>query len=319
MTLATRIRASAHTRWPWVALGLAGGHLLITHIVMGLRPEHILANLLLIVPSWLGGKARQFALLSLPLWLVGVTYEYAKYAMVLQGEPHIQGIYELEKLIFGINTEHGRLILSEFFAIHNWPALDLICGFFYSFYFWHIIGVPMAFIFLCPERQPRMAWGFFVANMLGLVIFVLFPVAPPWYVAEYGFEYVTGVPPSPAGTIRFDNLLGIRYFQEFYKHNATVFGAMPSLHVGYPLTVALATLGYKRGWQFYCFLVPAMVAFSAFYLQHHYIWDLLGGAAVAIVANAIVVLTIHRKDWDGTFKGYWWLLRNVPENYKAPA
>ena len=316
-----RVRASAQERWPWIALALAGGHLVITAMVMGLRPEHFAANLLLVLPAWWGGKGTRFSRLCLPLWMAGLLYEYSKYIMFLQGDdPLIRGIYEWEKAVFGINTEHGRMILSEYFAIHNWPVVDFIAGLFYSVYLWHVIFVSMIFVFVCPERQPRMAWGFFTSNVLGLIVFLLFPVAPPWYVAEYGFQYVPGVLPDPAGAIRFDQLLGIGYFQEFYKHNATVFGAMPSLHVGYPLTVALATLGMKhRGWQIYCFAMPAGVAFSAFYLQHHYIWDLIGGVAIALVSYGLVVLMLHRKQWDGTFKGFWRLWVEVPEGYEPPA
>lgn len=318
MSFVERIKIAAQSKWPWVTIVMAGVHLAITAAMMPLRFEHFLANLLLIIPAWWGGKARQFSRLCLPLWLVGVTYEWSARIMFLQGEPHIRGIYQLEKFLFGVNTDRGRLILSEFFAIHNWPIVDVIAGFFYSYYFWHVIFVPMAWVFICPERQPRMAWGFLASNLLGLATFILFPVAPPWYVAQYGFEYVQGVPPSPAGAIRFDQFFGISYFQEFYKHNATVFGAMPSLHVGYPLTVALATLGYKRGWQIFCFGVPLGVALSTFYLQHHYLLDVLGGVAVALVSYGLTVYFLHRKQWDGSLRGYFKLWTTVPEGYKAP-
>ena len=42
--------------------------------------------------------------------------------------------------------------------------------------------------------------------------------------------------PSPAGTARFDALLGIHYFASFYARNTNVFGAMPSLHASYPFS-----------------------------------------------------------------------------------
>lgn len=309
-----RIQAAARLRWPWVALALALGHLVITHFVMGVRPEHVLANLIFVGTAWWSDGGRRFSRMCLPLWLIGVIYEYAKYLMVLQQymKVHIRGIYELEKALFGIDTPEGRLILSEFFERHNWPWLDAITGFAYLYYLYHCIFICMAFVFVAPERQPRMAWSFFTANIIGLAIFVLFPVAPPWYVAQHGFVADFSVAPHPAGTLRFDELLGIRYFENFYKHNATVFGAMPSLHVGYPLTIALGLLGYRRGWQIYAFAVPAVVAFSTFYLQHHYLLDVLGGVTVAFVSFALTVFVLHYRDWDGTLKGYFRLWFEVP-------
>jgi membrane-associated phospholipid phosphatase len=77
-------------------------------------------------------------------------------------------------------------------------------------------------------------------------------------------------------------MLGIHYFSAFYARNPNVFGAMPSLHVTYPLLVVWYT--WDRGWRW---RVPTLafvtlVAFSAVYLVHHYILDVIAGALVAI-------------------------------------
>ncbi|RMF15673.1 MAG: inositol phosphorylceramide synthase [Candidatus Dadabacteria bacterium] len=315
-----RIQTAARLRWPWIALGLVVGHLTLTHFVMGLRPEHILANLLLVIPAWWSDGGRRFSRMCLPLWLIGAIYEYSHYLMWLQqyAEVHIRDIYELEKRLFGIDTPQGRMILAEFFGKYNWPVLDAITGFAYLYYLYHAIFMCMLFVFIAPERQPRMAWSFFTANMIGLVIFLLFPVAPPWYVAQHGFDVDFSVLPDPAGTLRFDRLVGLRYFENFYKHNATVFGAMPSLHVGFPLAVALGTLGWKRrGWQIFMFSVPAVVAFSAFYLQHHYLLDVIAGVLVALVSYGITVFVLHRRQWDGTLRGYFWLWTHVPQDSES--
>jgi len=78
------------------------------------------------------------------------------------------------------------------------------------------------------------------------------------------------------GTARFDALI--------YERNPQVFGAMPSLHVAYPLLVVFYT--WPRGWKWrvpaLCFFV--MVSFAAVYLAHHYILDVLAGYAVTALS-----------------------------------
>lgn len=98
------------------------------------------------------------------------------------------------------------------------------------------------------------------------------------------------VAPSAAGAARFDELLGIRYFSNFYARNPNVFGAMPSLHVAYP-TVAAFFL-WRQGPLLRAFglLFAALVAFSAIYLVHHYVLDVVAGAAVGLVTCTIVEL-----------------------------
>lgn len=96
--------------------------------------------------------------------------------------------------------------------------------------------------------------------------------------------------PSPAGTIRFDHLLGINYFQAFYSRNTNIFGAMPSLHVAYPVLVAFTVLGMGRRWVAGTTLFALLVAFSAVYLEHHWIWDVLFGALFGAAAFGLVHL-----------------------------
>lgn len=294
-----RLKASSRLVWPWVVLVLVVSHLIVSAFIWGFRFEHYLGNVLFLIPAWWGGRGRTFSILCLPLWLTGTTYEFSKYLMFLQqySEVHIRDIYELEMALFGVDTSQGRVLLSEWFAEHNHPILDFICGGTYMVYLYEAIFLPMLFVFIDRRRQPRMAWGFFVCQTIGLVVFVLFPVAPPWYVAQYGFVADFSVTPQPAGTIRFDQLTGWNYFQNFYKLNATVFGAMPSLHVGYTLAVALGTLGKSRWWVGSTFAFTALVAFSAVYLQHHYLLDVLGGVLVAVLAYLIVIYVENRRRW----------------------
>jgi membrane-associated phospholipid phosphatase len=86
---------------------------------------------------------------------------------------------------------------------------------------------------------------------------------------------------------RVDAAIGFGYFRAFYGRSKDVFGAMPSLHVTYPLLIVL------EGWR--NFRAPGRVAsvlffasmvFAAVYLDHHWVLDVLAGIAYCLAAHA---------------------------------
>jgi len=299
-----RLRAGVGQKTTWLVTLLAVGHLIWTNHTIGLRPEHIAADLLLALPAWFSVKGRLFSRLCVPVWLAGGIYENFHFVAEQLRNVHIGQLYHLEQALFGIETAQGRIIPAEWFAIHNWPALDFVCGLSYMFYLYIPIFLPMIFVFYHRERQPRMAWTFFATQMIGLTIFTLYPAAPPWYVHLYGFG-----PPrfdvlsSPAGTARWDALTGIHYFHNFYKYNATVFGAMPSLHFADPFGVFLSLMGMKKRWWVSMLLFSALVGFSTFYFQHHYLLDVIAGGLVAFAAFNIVLWVEYKEQLGGHLRG----------------
>ena len=76
-------------------------------------------------------------------------------------------------------------------------------------------------------------WAMLGLNLAGYVGYLVYPAAPPWYVDRYGLgPALLTAPPEAAGAARFDALLGVSWFAEYYGRSANVFGAIPSLHVG---------------------------------------------------------------------------------------
>jgi membrane-associated phospholipid phosphatase len=125
-------------------------------------------------------------------------------------------------------------------------------------------------------------------NLVGWSIWLVYPAAPPWYVDTYGLgPAIDGVAASTAGLARFDALLHLPLAASFYAKSANVFGAMPSLHVAYATLVAWVVfpLGGKLRWATIAFAVS--MAFSAVYLRHHYILDVMAGA---LLVPALAVL-----------------------------
>ena len=166
-----------------------------------------------------------------------------------------------------------------------------MAGLAYLVYLLEFVGVFVYLYFRHRPESRKLAWGFLAVNALGIAGYVLFPAAPPWYVLAHGPGPADlAVAPSAAAAARFDALVGIDYFASFYAKNPNVFGAMPSLHVAYP-TLAACFLA-KRGTRLALFGLAfvAWVAFAAVYLVHHYVLDVAVGAAVGIVAFALVEL-----------------------------
>jgi membrane-associated phospholipid phosphatase len=246
----------------------------------GLRWEHLAADGVLMVMPWVGPKSLAFVRAALPLWITGVFFDNQRYLPLL-GHVHTGDILQLEISLF---PAPGQISWPQWFDLHHTAALDLICGFAYATYLLELFVVAGYFYL---RREPRLfsalAWSFFAANLIGLVTYVFFPVAPPWYVISHGVAnpdpHALG---SAAGCARFDELLGINYFRGFYARNPNVMGAMPSLHVAYPVLVAWYT--WRRGWAWRvgALTFVAWVGFAAVYLVHHYLLDVIAGFAIAI-------------------------------------
>ncbi|OLD07968.1 MAG: hypothetical protein AUI90_08160 [Deltaproteobacteria bacterium 13_1_40CM_3_69_14] len=135
------------------------------------------------------------------------------------------------------------------------------------------------------------ALAFLVVNLLGFATYFIFPVAPPWYVTEYGLGPARlDVHPAAAAASRFDLLLGTHFFDGIYGRGIDVYGAYPSLHVAYPLLVVWAAfrtaeLRWARAPAIGFFLLMCL---SAVYLQHHYVIDVLLGIAYASATLALL-------------------------------
>jgi membrane-associated phospholipid phosphatase len=233
----------------------------------------------------------------LPLVLVAVVYDSQRiYSDLIRGPIHVQEPYLFDLQFFGI--EHAGKILTpnEWWQLHTHPALDFVTGFFYLTFISIYVLISLYLCLYLPrvgtekrtkewikDRADRPMWAFFWVNVIGYSTYYWYAAAPPWYVAEHGLGPADlSVHASAAGAIRFDQLLGTHFFTEMYGRSADVFGAIPSLHVAYPLQSVFYAFQYGRLKTFAVFFYLIM-CFSAVYLNHHYILDLIWGSAYALL------------------------------------
>lgn len=296
--LAARVKESSRHRWPWIVLLVV---LLVSGVMSFIsgvfRWEHGIAHILLTLPAWFGGpRGRAWSKMAILFWSVGILYEHFQWFTSLRIEPvHVADLYETELRWFGVDTGAGPVTPPEWFAARHHPALDLLTGLAYILYLYQPFLVFIGWFFIHPARARRLAWAFFAVNLLGMITYLLYPAAPPWYVSEFGpGPAQPDAAPSTAGAARFDALTGIPYFENFYARSKNVFGAMPSLHAAYPLTVFLCARGLGRAWSFWTLAFAMLVGFAAVYLQHHYLIDVLMGYVYAGISVGIVSVVERR-------------------------
>jgi inositol phosphorylceramide synthase catalytic subunit len=268
---------------------IAAAYFLIIHWTMGLRPEHALLVGFIIVCYFLHPRSRLFVMDFLPLAFFGVLYDFLRvYPKALTGPIQVEWPYRLERFLFGIPSGGERVIPSFYLQEHHVAALDIITGLTYSL---HII-IPIGFAFYAwlkdREFARRFNWIFFTLNLLAFVTYVALPVAPPWYVAQHGFQPGDwSALPQPAGLIHFDEIIGRPYFAGVYAKNAWVFGAIPSMHAGFPFAVVLFARKLLRKSLLPLVFFMLLVWFSAVYLAHHYVIDLIAGVLYVFAAVGI--------------------------------
>lgn len=236
------------------------------------------------------GRLHGVLKLLLPFAIFAVVYDGLRYVtpiVLAANSVHVAEPYLLESYLFGATggVPATQLVVARCQSV----ALDLLAAFAYVFY---IVEVLLFAAYLLLRDRPllqRFAWSFLLLNLLGFATYLLYPAAPPWYVAQYGMgPAVLDAPASAARLIEIDHLLGIAYFQTVYSQSSAVFGALPSLHAAYPLLVWLHARRVlpRLGWLLLSFWL--LVCFSAVYLGHHYVIDVLLGAVYSALIYSVM-------------------------------
>lgn len=268
---------------------MAAGYLFISWLLIGCKPEQVYLVLLFVSFYFLSRTTRKFITgfsIFIIFWII---FDYMKafpnyrYNMV-----HIESLYQAEQKYFGIH-DHGIVRTpNEYWRLHGNTFLNIVSGIFYLCW----IPVPLVFA-ACLFFKNRVAFlhfslTFLLVNLLGFVIYYIYPAAPPWYVQQHGFNFISATPGNSAGLEKFDLFFKMDIFKSLYSKSSNVFAAMPSLHSAYPLIVLFYGLKYKLGRVNILFTIIMMgIWFSAIYTGHHYILDVLAGISCAIFGIAL--------------------------------
>lgn len=268
---------------------LSLGYLLLSGLIIGFKIEQLVLAVLFNIMYYLSHPTRRFITgfsIFIVYWIV---FDFMKAIPNYEYNPvNIENLYNADKSLFGIFDNDRIVTPNEFFALHRTSFLDVLTGVFYLCW----VPVPLAmaaYLFYANRRQfIYFSLTFFLVNLLGFVVYYIYPAAPPWYVQQYGYTFYPKTPGNTAGLGRFDAYFGINVFKSLYAKSSNVFAAMPSLHSAYPLIVLFYGLKNKLGVFNLLFgLIMVGIWFAAVYTSHHYVLDVLAGIICAIIGIII--------------------------------
>ena len=194
-------------------------------------------------------------------------------------------ITDIEPVAFGnavklASFEFARGFLWEpqwqAWAIEHSRALIIFLNWTYIFTFFPVIAIAAVSVYI--KDRPRY---FYYRNVIllsfvfALILFALFPLAPPRFMPEHGFvDTIQRFGPTWYGGT--DMAAAIYY---------NVYAAMPSLHFGWTILLGVLFLRMGPKWlKAVGVIYPTMTFFAITLTGNHYILDAVGGGAVALVS-----------------------------------
>lgn len=160
-------------------------------------------------------------------------------------------------------------------------------GLSHLFYLSHFVTPVVLAVLLWQNCRP-LYWRFMIGLMAlsyaGFATFVLFPAAPPWLASEWGYL------PSKTPV-----LLHSTFPTVLYMASPNHVAAMPSLHAAYPTYIAVFCVWVWGKRVSAIFLLPLLVSFSAVWLGHHFVIDLIAGCVYgSLTAMGVIFWTKWR-------------------------
>ena len=146
-----------------------------------------------------------------------------------------------------------------------------------------LVGLTLAMVLWMTNRVEWKKWmrRYVGLNLVGLVIYITYPMAPPWMASDEGLtgqvERLTSRGWSETGLSRYHAVLtGV----------GNPVAAMPSLHAGTAFLVAFyAIYKLRSNWRWVVLLYPMLMSLGLVYDGEHYVIDIIAGAAVAYVVH----------------------------------
>lgn len=169
-------------------------------------------------------------------------------------------------------------------AIHAIPGGRFVTTWFYTIAY--TAGYVLFFLWVFFRHRGHMAFlhtWYWVTNGVAVVVYWLYPLAPPRFIAGLGLEDTTKAALELGGSLS--------WFQPFRN----LYAAMPSMHVGQTILYALVVVWILRSrWRWLVWLLPAMMLVTVMATANHYWLDAVGGALVVMVALAITTIAMRR-------------------------
>lgn len=291
-------RLVAHVRglWPGIGITLPLPFVLWALVALArreFRGEHLAFLILIPILAYATPATKKLFVGLYPVGLLGLVYDSMRFVKnwgLTEGRVHDCDLRAIDMAIFDVDLGGGaRGSVHDWLQAHATAPLDLLCAVPYATFLYAAIGFAGFLYFRDYPAMQRFAWTFLALNLAGFVTYHVYPAAPPWYFHAHGCAVDLASAASEGPNLaRVDRMVGVAYFAGFYGRASDVYGAVPSLHVAYPLLICL--MGWRHfgaAMQIASAAFFALMCFSAVYLDHHWIFDVLVGVAYTLTADRI--------------------------------
>jgi membrane-associated phospholipid phosphatase len=250
-------------------------------------PSTEMALAFLVILAVINPQVRVFVIDIAPFILLLFSYDTLRnfadnFALT---DVHVTSLIHTERSLFG-GALPGYWIQQHLWNKPYTPLLDTVANTLYLSHFLTPLVVSAALWRRRRSEYWAFAFGLLALSYAAFVTFVLFPAAPPWWATRHGFLYGTPI-----------TLNHFVVSERIVSAGPNPVAAMPSLHTAYPTYIALVCLAVwgRKAWPI--IFLPMAVAFSTFYLGHHWIIDAFGGATYALVSFCTVFLWFRRRQF----------------------
>lgn len=290
----TRALRHVRTLWPDAGILLPLPFVLwpLGCVLAGLgRWEH--AAIMIGVPAlaYASARSKRLFLGLLPFGVLGLVYDamrFVKDVGVSTERVHLCDLRAIDMRIASATVGGARGTVHDWLQAHDSLPLDLLFAIPYGTFIFVAIAFAIYLYVKDYERMRVFGWVFLLVNLAGFATYHLYPAAPPWYFHAHGCSVDLAAHASEGPKLaRVDAFLGIHYFRDFYGRASDVYGAVPSLHVAYPMLIMLF------GWpvlrlpgRVLAVVFLLLMCTAAVYLDHHWIVDVVAGLAITIAVFA---------------------------------
>lgn len=304
MAVATHIRRRPQ---PWQMLLSAG---VFAYLALGaatgtVRPYHWF--MLIIIPAAFlaAERCHRFFLDWAPLVAFWLVYDRLRLLQpMLLNRVAVAWPYELERWLFGglFGGDVPAHATRAWLAAHSSTALGASLSWTAQLvYLSHILLVPLLFMYLwirgradlrSQARFDRMMRAFAYLNFAAILIYLLLPVAPPWWVSLYGMTQPTT---DLLAQMRMSSAMDGKLVTALIHNAAQWFAAVPSLHGAYPVLLVLLALRERNRRMLVVLIAYAIAMWAAtVMLNQHYVIDLIAGGLIAGAAWLVSEWQSHR-------------------------
>ncbi|HXG68003.1 MAG TPA: phosphatase PAP2 family protein [Blastocatellia bacterium] len=281
--------------WQWAISAGVCGYLALGVATHTVKTYHWFLLLLIPTTFRLAERGRQFFLDWSPLFACWLIYDRFRLVQpYLLDRVAVESVYQLERWLFGwmaggeIPAHVARAWLAAHAGEPLWASFSWLMQ---VIYLSHLFYVPPILYYWWRQgrkdqearaRFTRHIRAFTALHLLGFAVYLLLPVAPPWWISLHGMAQ-----PSADLLAQTNIALGMDgvIVRSTIKTAPNWFAAVPSLHGAYPVLLALFALRSRR-WLMLALvsMYGALMWTATVVLNQHYIADLLAGAALAVVS-----------------------------------